>query len=442
MNNFNFIDYYRVLEVHYDARPEIIQAAYKRLSRIYHPDSGRVTDSGKMSLINDAYHILSDTSRRSAYHREWMQHFSARSQFVTPCSLTPPGQGDSSLKAAGTVMEMFFQAQKIGEHEEAYLLLTKEDQERTTAQDFLTWRTLVKRCYELQDFKIRYFSSYHRCRIDNVIYPLVAEYAVTVTDMDTLTMELSTETLHKYAAFDGVSWKICLGIHSIQSSILRFQLLTEKRENFDPMTLYRSAVSFQDPMTGLLSETGFLEQANREAQRSKRYHNPFSFAAFKLHISEHSENKDAEAAGNSHTESNTDNRNRKQDNISAQQWRRRIFGRQEDTKRAEMPEETIYRILCLFSSVLSNHLRSTDLSARLNNNIIMCLFIETKTHGANKAAQKFVRLFEEALKRQGKAGCYSLSYGIEPYAEYKNVEDCIYAACSKANIVNNNIQFE
>lgn len=397
MNTRNFIDYYRVLEVHYDARPEIIQAAYKRLSRLYHPDSATTADAAKMKLLNEAYQILHDTQRRSEYHAKWLEHCSARNRFVTSGLLTPPGQGDSSIESARAVMELFFQAQKFRKHDEAYLLLTKEDHEHTGADDFATWRNLVEKCYEMQDFKVRYFSSYRKCRIGDTIYPYVAEFAVTVTDMDTLTMEVSSETLHKYTAFDGVSWKVCLGVRSVQKSILQLQLLAEKRENFDPMMLYRSAVSFHDPLTGLLSERGFMEEAGREAQRSKRYHNPFSLAVFKLH-----QRKDT---GDSQEQSSN------------------------------------YRGLCLFSSILTHSLRGTDISGKLNNDMIICLFIETRIDGAKRAVHKFHRLFEEKLKRQRQENQYFLSHGIVEYQEYKNIEECVYEACSAASVVDDEITF-
>jgi curved DNA-binding protein CbpA len=437
MKRLNFIDYYRVLEVHYDARPEVIQASYKRLSRLYHPDNGTVSDASMMNRINEAYAVLSDTAKRSSYHSEWLRYFTTRNQFVNSVVFTPPGQGDSSLTAAKLVMDAFFYAQKLGKHDEAYLLLTQEDKERTTLEDFSTWRELVSRCYEMQDYKVRYFSSYQNCRIDDVTYPFVAEFAVTVTDMDTLSLNVSSETVRKYAAFDGISWKICLGISSITKSILRFQLLAEKRSNFDPMMLYHSAVSLKDPLTGLLSESGFLEQADREVQRSRRYHNPFCIAAFRLLPADN-------AASQKQHSSNAPFRSAK-DNPSAAkaaggQGTAPSFHSTKD-KLSVNPHE--YRDICSFAALLSHYLRSTDLSARLNNGMIVCLFIETREHGAKKAAKKFLRLFEEKQKAQGlsKEQYCRLSYGIVPFKEHENIEDEIYAACSQANIMDNSIYF-
>lgn len=412
MNQQKFIDYYRILEVHYDARPEVIQASYRRLCRLYHPDNASSSDTSMMNRINEAYSVLNDTRRRSSYHREWLQYFTVRNQFVTTALFTPPGQGDASIHAANLVMDAFFHAQKLGKHEDAYLLLTAEDKERTSLEDFSTWRDLVEKCYEMQDYKIRYFSSYQKCRIDDVTYPLVAEFAVTVTDMDTLSLEMSTETVRKYAAFDGVSWKICLGLASITKSILQFQLLTEKRSNFDPMLLYHSAVSFKDPLTGLLSEAGFLEEANREVQRSRRYHNPFCIAVFRLLPAKTSPKKQPVP-----NKKATINENLSQTKLHS------------------------YTDVCSFAAVISRHLRATDLSAHLNNGMIACLFIETREHSAKKAAKKFLRLFEEKQRAQGlsQEQFCRISYGVVPFLEHENIEDEIYAACSKASIVDHHI---
>lgn len=223
----NFKDYYRILEVHYDARPEIIQAAYKRLIRIYHPDNG-YKDTSYMNQLNEAYAVLHDTKKRCAYHLEWMKHYAHHHHFTKKSC--PLGQGDASIHAAKNAIETFFYAQQYGKSDQAYLLLTQEDQKRTTLEDFSLWRNLVTQCYKMQEVNIRYLSIYKNCRIDTVCYPLVAEFAVTITDMDTMTLKISSETLQKYTAFDGVSWKVCLGVRSLKKSIVTFELLSEKRK--------------------------------------------------------------------------------------------------------------------------------------------------------------------------------------------------------------------
>jgi len=61
-------DYYEILQVHIKAEPEIVQAAYKRLTRKYHPDTCDLPDAEeRMKEINQAYEVLNDPDRRKEY---------------------------------------------------------------------------------------------------------------------------------------------------------------------------------------------------------------------------------------------------------------------------------------------------------------------------------------------------------------------------------------
>ncbi len=63
-------DYYAILQVHPRAEPEVIEAAYRRLSRKYHPDVSGQADAGqRMRELNEAFEVLSDPARRSSYDR-------------------------------------------------------------------------------------------------------------------------------------------------------------------------------------------------------------------------------------------------------------------------------------------------------------------------------------------------------------------------------------
>ncbi|NLD73052.1 MAG: DnaJ domain-containing protein [Chloroflexi bacterium] len=60
--------YYRVLQVDPEAEPEVIQSAFRRLARKYHPDVNKSPDAvRRMQEINEAYEVLRDPSRRRAY---------------------------------------------------------------------------------------------------------------------------------------------------------------------------------------------------------------------------------------------------------------------------------------------------------------------------------------------------------------------------------------
>ena len=61
-------DHYRVLQVDPAANPLVIQAAYRVLARIFHPDLDG--DDEQMKRINQAWHILGDPDRRAQYDVE------------------------------------------------------------------------------------------------------------------------------------------------------------------------------------------------------------------------------------------------------------------------------------------------------------------------------------------------------------------------------------
>nr|XP_023904455.1 uncharacterized protein LOC112016172 isoform X2 [Quercus suber]POE45376.1 chaperone protein dnaj [Quercus suber] len=62
-------DYYKVLEVDYDATDEKIRLNYRRLALKWHPDkhNGDSAVTAKFQEINEAYRVLSDPAKRIDY---------------------------------------------------------------------------------------------------------------------------------------------------------------------------------------------------------------------------------------------------------------------------------------------------------------------------------------------------------------------------------------
>ena len=64
------IDAYKVLQVDSEAEDEVIQAAYRRLARKYHPDLAAGPEAAaRMAAINAAWDLLSEPAARAAYDR-------------------------------------------------------------------------------------------------------------------------------------------------------------------------------------------------------------------------------------------------------------------------------------------------------------------------------------------------------------------------------------
>ena len=63
-------DPYRILQLHPSAVPELVEAAYRTLARLHHPDhSDDPASAAAMAELNWAYATLRDASLRAAYDR-------------------------------------------------------------------------------------------------------------------------------------------------------------------------------------------------------------------------------------------------------------------------------------------------------------------------------------------------------------------------------------
>ena len=92
----NTKDYYLILQVQPSAEPEVIQAAYRRLARKYHPDVDQ-NNPAQMQELNEAYAVLSSPDKRVAYDRRYRsRQWSPTSQRPTPPPTwsSPPSRPD------------------------------------------------------------------------------------------------------------------------------------------------------------------------------------------------------------------------------------------------------------------------------------------------------------------------------------------------------------
>ena len=66
-------DYYAMLEVPTSASLEQIKQSYRRLVRLYHPDINKGSEDRHIKQLNEAYAVLSDPVRRTAYDIERLE---------------------------------------------------------------------------------------------------------------------------------------------------------------------------------------------------------------------------------------------------------------------------------------------------------------------------------------------------------------------------------
>jgi DnaJ-class molecular chaperone len=66
-------DYYTLLGVPDRANTAEIKRAYRRLARLHHPDLNAQAQEAQMRRLNEAYEILSHSSRRAVYDQQRQQ---------------------------------------------------------------------------------------------------------------------------------------------------------------------------------------------------------------------------------------------------------------------------------------------------------------------------------------------------------------------------------
>lgn len=90
-----FKDYYAILMVHPQAEPFLIEAAYKRLAREYHPDLNQSPQQHeKMLAINEAYEVLSNPARRKSFDAEYAQQARRKQTPASVAVQTPSPKAD------------------------------------------------------------------------------------------------------------------------------------------------------------------------------------------------------------------------------------------------------------------------------------------------------------------------------------------------------------
>jgi len=343
-----FVDHYRTLQVHHDAGQDIINAAYRCFSKMYHPDvSKSKAAEEQMKLINIAYNAIGNPRRRRDYHREWLKNHNADIQDHSEEFLNAENR---EAEFAESVLESFFDDLIKEDWQKSYQKLTAADNQNVPLHDYIEWKRAVSQLYKLGNYKITYFCTYENCEYAGVTYPKVLHFSVTLTEMEIATGKVNQEQTQKYIAMDQGDWKVCLGYTDLKPSIRKYKYLAQVLPKIDKDEIIARALDSIDPLTGILSRRGFIEQAEKELLRSSRYGNPLSLVTITIKpIKSDKEN----------------------------------FAQRKDI------------LFSNISETLSSHIRETDIIGRCGDTSIAILFTETKKEKAKATMTRLLDIVEE-----------------------------------------------
>jgi len=150
-----FTDYYRILQVHYLAEPEVIESAYKGLAKKYHPDINKSENTEEiMQKINQAYEVLSDSIKRQQYDLEW------KGKFYEPNSNDHKAtyeKNDKSFSTAKSVLDEYFKNIMDNRFDFSYELISSIDKLNITKAEFISWQRAVSMVFQLTKYSCKIY---------------------------------------------------------------------------------------------------------------------------------------------------------------------------------------------------------------------------------------------------------------------------------------------
>jgi diguanylate cyclase (GGDEF)-like protein len=380
-------DYYRILQVHFLAEPEVIESAFKRLAKKYHPDVNRTAGAElRMKKINEAYETLRDGAKRRAYDAQ--RSFSGE----TPRSEHPrsadggrpadsgrassyerpkPETDPPCPRAAIEALTQYFDRIMSGDFSGAYELITAADKKNITADDFRRWQSGVARIYGMREYSFIAGKLDTGRRLGGHFYPQTVEFSINTVEHNTVMGRQEKDTVSKSVVLEDKSWRIFVGFDDIRPYIARFEELSGLLAAKSVIKDMEEHYSTKDSGTGLYNKKGFSEAAQREVWRYNRYGNVFSVMLLEVDL-----------------------------------------GREA----RQHKNQELFRITAAWAGkILSDSFRNLDILGRWGETGFIVLLPETNLGGCFKAAKKIKNIFEAAPLVYGKRQPVKLSVGIEEF---------------------------
>ena len=273
--NTNWEDYYKILQVHFLAEPEMIKNAYRKLSTKYHPDVCKLHNAEeKMKQLIRAYDVLSDPVRRKQYFMKWVEKNSRLHGINKSNSV----EYHNSLEAEPikSILLDYFGCISKQDYCSAFDMLSIRDQRTISKHDFIKWQKLVSEVFELLQYDCSVKEIYQNILMVDSTYEKAANVKVKVVEKNHIMGIKEKDELMKSAVFENNAWSVFLGRSDLTSIIAKFNDLAKLKNRHKIYSIRTKRGPYIETIPGVLNKNAFLEKAKREQIRYNRYGNPFS----------------------------------------------------------------------------------------------------------------------------------------------------------------------
>lgn len=283
-------DYYKILQVHHLAEPEIIESAFKRLAKKYHPDVNSIKGSDlMMKQINVAYDVLKNPESRKKYDIEWLRRQAASFTIIKQTRDNSTAKKEYNINninfaaSAKKCLNQYFGAIKALKFEEAYSYLTNQDKKKISIQDFVKWQSAVMGVFKLQSFEITVNDFNKNVFLDGIRYTEVIDFNISTVEQNVVMDRIEKDIINKKMVMEKEGWRVYTGYQCIDPLIAKFENISRFLEAKNVVEEMAELYSNRDQKTGVFSKKGFIDIVEKEIWRNGRYGNVFSLMKLKLH---------------------------------------------------------------------------------------------------------------------------------------------------------------
>jgi diguanylate cyclase (GGDEF)-like protein len=277
-------DYYKILQVHNLAEPEIIDSAYKRLVRKYHPDVNPGADTMEMiQMINEAYSVLKDPAKRISYNCEW-EKIHHRSESSTAQDYRSFRGIEKMFVPAKYVLDDYFNSIRNKNYACCYELISELDKRNISKKDFIHWQEAVSKIYQLKEYNCEFYGVYRDKLLNGVMYRDVLEFNIKTKEYNTVMDLHETDHCLKTVVAEEGTWRVFIGYEKLQPIINKFKNLNGLLNAKSVINELAQQHIKVDVATGLSNQRGLIEILEREIQRHDRYGNIFAMIICELDI--------------------------------------------------------------------------------------------------------------------------------------------------------------
>lgn len=271
-------DFYQVLKIGFNAEKADIVSAYRRLSKLYHPDvSGLPQAQELMTQINIAYDTLSDDKKRQAYNNS-LDKTASKSG------------ARAAMEAKNTITEYFRRLMQC-DYEKAFQLLCASDRRRVGLHGFKEWRRAVQELYAIREFTIRQGQHMAGFKLENDRSVTALQFFVDVLEKDLTSGKIEHYCFSKYVVFEQGKPGVHLGYRDLGEICESFGSLSREREQALMQQKWQEYLLHHDRVTGLLTREGLLAGSRQELYRAQRYKCPLIVAVLSLKPSRNPQEK-------------------------------------------------------------------------------------------------------------------------------------------------------